>query len=215
MTVDATFLEAIDTVLSQAGRINPGDDTAALERECIATAINILEGIYGVQSLQVQQFLEAIRRIDTKWPHTDSGYFVAREVCGSLTAARTDVARGRLRSAIERAASEILIDFVLLAERALDEGRIDVASVLIAAAFEDSVRRKALNAGLDVIGKDLSDLINALKASALLSKPQAQVAASYVTFRNKALHADWTKLGAPEVAGLISFVKHFAAGIPT
>jgi hypothetical protein len=214
VNIDQTFLARIDAVLEKASRLVPHEDCGALERECIAAATTILEAIYGRDSRQVQQFVQAINNIEAAFRHTDSAYFVSRIVQGSLSAARTDVIEGHLARLIELAAGEILLDFVELAQRALDEGRADVASVLSAAAFEDAMRRRAKNEGLTVTGKDLSELVNGLKAAGVLSKPQAQVAAAYVAFRNKALHADWDKLLAPEIAALISFVKHFAAGIP-
>jgi uncharacterized protein YutE (UPF0331/DUF86 family) len=213
MFSDAAFLERIDAVLQRVDQIKPGDDTSAVETECIARTTTLIEALYGANSSQIKQFLSAVAEINSTFGFTESAWFVVRTVRGTLTAARVDVAAGRVGELIDLAASEIILDFIMLAQRALDDGRVDVAAVLSAAAFEDVVRRKAQKAGVDVADKDLSDLINALKAAGVLSKPQAQVASAYVTFRNKALHADWGKLLPPEVAGLISFVKHFAAHI--
>jgi hypothetical protein len=105
----------------------------------------------------------------------------------------------------------VVLDFVDLAERALEEDRSDVAAVLASAAFEDLMKKRAEAAGVEVAGKELSEVLNALKASGSLSGPQAKVATSYVTLRNKAMHAEWNKIASPEVAGLIAFTKSDAA----
>ena len=61
--------------------------------------------------------------------------------------------------------------------------------------------------GLQVENRDVSDVINALKAKSILKGPQGKVASSYVSVRNKAFHAEWGKIDVPEVKSLISLTE--------
>ncbi|KKL12378.1 hypothetical protein LCGC14_2536380 [marine sediment metagenome] len=62
---------------------------------------------------------------------------------------------------------------------------------------------------MDVEGKDMSNVISALKSKSLLKGPQASVVTSYVKVRNKALHAEWKKLESEEIRSLIAFTEEF------
>ena len=57
--------------------------------------------------------------------------------------------------------------------------------------------------------KDLPEVINALKAASVLPGPQAKVVQSFVGVRNKAMHAEWEKIGTSEVHSVIGFVQDF------
>jgi hypothetical protein len=115
-------------------------------------------------------------------------------------------------------AGDILSDFIQLAKAALEEDGDDaknVAAVLAAAAYEDTIRRMGASfAG--VIGRDdLNKVIDALKNAGILVAPQLGIALSYLNFRNHALHAEWDKIDRAAVHSVLGFVeqlllKHFA-----
>jgi len=87
------------------------------------------------------------------------------------------------------------------------DGARNVAAVLTAAAFEDTIRRMgATLAGVE--GRpDLKEVLMALKkAQVLLGAPLA-TALGYLKFRNDALHADWAKLNAAVVGSCLSFTE--------
>ena len=97
---------------------------------------------------------------------------------------------------------------------ASDEAK-DVAAVLTAAVYEDTIRRMGKEfAG--VLGRDdLEKVIGELKKAGILKAPQLGIALSYLTFRNHALHADWAKIERASVQSCLAFVeelllKHFA-----
>ncbi|KAB2960461.1 MAG: hypothetical protein F9K13_05220 [Candidatus Methylomirabilis oxygeniifera] len=121
---------------------------------------------------------------------------------------------GSLRDAVT---SEVLSDLIKLARTVSDEGgeaTKNVAAVLAAAAFEDSLRRLAASAGLPHQEK-LADVVTALKEKDVLQGAQVGIAQSYLSFRNRALHAKWTEVDRPEVASILGFteallVKHFS-----
>ena len=62
--------------------------------------------------------------------------------------------------------------FVLLAKSALENNQKDVAAVLASAALEDALKRYASLHGLDVAGKEMQDVINALKQKVWCQVPK-------------------------------------------
>ena len=77
------------------------------------------------------------------------------------------------------------------------------------AALEDSLKRYAEASGIDVEGRDISEVINSLKAEGKFLGPQAKVVQSFVGVRNKAFHAEWNKIDTSEVHSVIGFVQDF------
>jgi len=81
----------------------------------------------------------------------------------------------------ERVTSKLRLDtavrgdlccFVLLAKSALENNQKDVAAVLASAALEDALKRYASLHGLDVAGKEMQDVINALKQTVWCQVPK-------------------------------------------
>ena len=96
----------------------------------------------------------------------------------------------------------MLSDFLQLARAALDEkgdGAKNVAAVLAAALFEDSIRRLSISDGAPHIER-LQDVITDLKDRGVLKGSQVGIANSYLNFRNNALHAQWDKIERESVA---------------
>jgi hypothetical protein len=60
---------------------------------------------------------------------------------------------------------------------------------------------------LNVAGKELGNVIGALKSKQLLQGGAATSAERYQGLRNSAMHANWEKITAEEVGGLIGFVE--------
>ena len=61
----------------------------------------------------------------------------------------------------------------------------------------------------------LADVVTALKERDVLQGSQVGIAQSYLSFRNRALHAKWAEVDRPEVASVLGFteallVKHFS-----
>jgi hypothetical protein len=128
------------------------------------------------------------------------------------------LATARLQVEIEggarRFTSEVLADFVGLAREILAEpgdNPKNVAAVLAAAAYEDTLRRMAGGPGPE---KKLATVIDDLKAAGILVAPQLQIALSFLSFRNHALHAQWETIERGSVDSVLGFVqdlllKHF------
>jgi len=128
---------------------------------------------------------------------------------GIFLGAKSDYDGGYLFKLEAAISGEIFADFVVLAKNALANNQKDVAAVLACAALEDALKRCATINGLDVSGKEMYDVINALKAKGLVSGPQKTLLDTMPKFRNAAMHADWQKITQPDVGSVIGFVEQF------
>jgi hypothetical protein len=108
-----------------------------------------------------------------------------------------------------RNSGEVLGDFVSLARSALGEGYKDVAAVLACAALEDALKRFATSKGLAVAGKELQEVVNALKSAGHVVGAQKTLLDAMPRIRNLALHAEWSKLSGPDVNSVLGFVEQF------
>ena len=115
-------------------------------------------------------------------------------------------------------AGENIAELLALAKDVLSENSDsskNVGVVLVAAAFEDLVRRMGAEfAG--VMGRpELQQVIGTLKQSDILKGGEPTTALGYLKFRNDSLHADWNKVERSQVYSCISFIeqlllKHFS-----
>ena len=182
--------------------------------EVLTGALTILSAVYGPESHQALILRHASQDLG-KSPHND--YKISMVVVGALENLRNELNSGLVGSLQKRLTGEVLVDFVQLARAALDQGTVEgknVAAVLAAAAFEDTIRRMGVSLA-GIIGRDdLSDVIEGLKKQAIFVAPQLGIAISYLNFRNRALHAQWDQIEREAVVSLLAFVeqlvlKHF------
>jgi uncharacterized protein YutE (UPF0331/DUF86 family) len=125
-----------------------------------------------------------------------------------LQTAKNEIEGGWLSTIEGQISAEIFADFIALAKKALDDNK-DVAAVLACAALEDALKRLATKENLDVSDKDMSDVINALKAKGIIKGVQVPIVQSYVKLRNKAFHAEWDKIDKESVSSVIGFTEQF------
>ena len=95
-----------------------------------------------------------------------------------------------------RAIGEVIADMLGLAKEALHHGEKsrNVAAVLTAAAFEDTIRKMGATLA-NVQGRpDLANVLTALKTAKVIVGAPLTTAQGYLKFRNDALHADWANL---------------------
>jgi hypothetical protein len=183
----------------------------------VSGALTLMTTLYG--GSKVEQIVVLLKRVDDVRQYDESSRVedVARAVRGVLQNLRDEVQGGLLSSLERRITSDVLADLIQLARAALAEpgdGPKNVAAVLTAAAYEDTIRRTAKeHAG--VIGQDKLDaVISKLKDAGLLVPPQLGIALSYLNFRNLALHAQWDTIDRAAVESVLGFVeqlllKHF------
>ena len=128
---------------------------------------------------------------------------------GIFRSAKEDFEGGYVFDVDLTVSGEVFGDFVVLAKQALSEGHKDVAAVLASAALEDALKRYATANGLNVDGKSMAEVVNALKSQGLVSGAQKSLLGSMPRVRNYAMHADWNKISEPDVNSVIGFVEQF------
>ena len=185
--------------------------------ELFSATLSLLCSLFGQNSPQVES-LEELRNRAYKFSNSQSiNANLVPGVAGVLNNLRAEIEGGLLGSLKQQLSGEILSDFILLARGATAEkgdGAKNVAAVLAAAVFEDTIRRM----GSELAGvqdrPDLQDVIIELKKEQILEGPQIAIAQSYLKFRNDALHADWDKIERSSIQSILGFVeqlllKHF------
>jgi len=176
-------------------------------------ALTLAAAIYGAHHPQVQMLLDAAKKASTQ-QRGDIGWnyrgIVWPAVQGSLRAMKGDIEAGVVGNIERRGAGAVLADMLGLAKEALAErndGAKNVAAVLAAASFEDTMRKMG-DTLAGVLGKpDLQDVVTALKKADVLQGASVATAVGFLKFRNDALHADWTDLKPDVVSSCISFVE--------
>ena len=113
---------------------------------------------------------------------------------------------------------EVLSDFLGLAKEALDRGDENgknVAAVLTAAAFEDTIRRMGVSFAESMKTGRALKIVIALKERGILVGAQFGTVQAQLQFRNNASHADWNKIDRVGVGTALQLVqelllKHFS-----
>jgi hypothetical protein len=130
--------------------------------------------LYGHDSVQLSAFREAVAIEGKNLASEFVRRAVAQTTLGVLRNVVAELDAGLIGSIKQQAAAEVLADFVALSRSALESGgdqAKNVAAVLAAAAFEDSIRRLGAEHGGTVGGQKLADVLTALKNSGFLQAP--------------------------------------------
>jgi hypothetical protein len=181
--------------------------------------ISLLTLVYGPKTPQLDSFHTSTALVRSSG---DVRGFQAQQVMaaahGALKNLKAEIEAGLTGNLKQQIAGEVLTDFIQLARSVLNEqgdGAKNVAAVLTAAAFEDTIRRMGENLA-GVIGQDdLSNVLTKLKDAGVIQSPQVGIALSYLSFRNHALHANFDKIQRESIHSVLGFVeqlllKHFA-----
>jgi hypothetical protein len=215
--VDEAKIKArIDELLHAQGR-GIGYE-AELAGELYQGTLTILKLTHGDNSPQIAAFRDLIA---SQQKSKEVPQRISRETAlsarGVLTSLKREVEEGLVGSLRREVTGEVLGDLLQLGKATLDEGTDNsknVAAVLVAAAFEDTIRRLgAIHCGIHA-PVPLPDILAQLKDANVLKGSQVGVVQSHFQFRNHALHAEWTKIDTVAVGTAISLVqelllKHF------
>jgi len=168
-----------------------------------ATSVqNLLLAVYGEQSPHYRNFFDVYGRCAGYDNEVDA-------LKGIFLSAKEDFDGGYVFNVDLRVSGEVFGDIIALAKQSLSEGYKDVAAVLACAALEDALKRYAEANNVEVSGKSMQDVINALKSNGFVSGPQKSILESMPRLRNAAMHADWNKTDSPDVSSVIGFVEQF------
>ncbi|HET9400628.1 MAG TPA: hypothetical protein VFO34_06730 [Candidatus Acidoferrales bacterium] len=184
--------------------------------EPIHFAVSMLTAFYGPQSPQLRAFLVEQEALGKMKPEAGNPIFA--KACLAVSAiqnAKAELEGGLTTKVRILVSGEVLAELVRLSKEAFEEANTDeaknVAAVLIAAAFEDVIRRMGEEFAGVTSRPKLEDVIAALKAADVLKGAQVTIALSYLKFRNDSLHADWKNIDRPGVKACISFVEELLA----
>ena len=210
MNKSKKFAERFDelTIQSQKIRMQGRDGSVADRTDFYSWALsslNLIKGVFGVQSthsLHFERELESIKGNYVQENHLDS-------FRGMFLAAKSDFEKGFVFDAERMLTAEVFGDFVAAAKAALAEEKFGVAAVLASAALEDALKRYALLNQLDVTGKTMEDVVNALKSKGLVSGAQKSLLAAMPRIRNHAMHAEWGKITPQDAGSIIGYVEQF------
>jgi hypothetical protein len=187
--------------------------------ECIHFAISFLNAIYGPNSAQSNAFNTMLAQIAKSAPNpTNAGHHQMVTAMAAINNTIAEIEGGLITSLRAVVAGEVFGELVGLGKEILannTEASKNIAAVLIAAAFEDIIRRM----GTELAGvqgrPELQDVVTALKNGQLLKGGEVSTAIGYLKFRNDSLHADWANVHAFQVQSCMTFienllVKHFS-----
>ncbi len=208
----ADIVRRIDELL----RLQPAEGEVGYANAAQITqgCASLLTIAYGAKSNQVAQFNTTLADIGS----TSRQYWIVTACQGVLVNLKREMEAGLTGGLRQQITGEVLTDLIQLARTVLDEpgdNAKNVASVLTAAAFEDTIRRMGESLA-GVIGKDdLADVLKQLKDAEVMKSPQVGIAQSYLSFRNHALHANWNNIQRESVLSVLGFVeqlllKHFS-----
>jgi hypothetical protein len=216
----ASFIRRIDELLGSQLPNDTGLNIYAAAVQKYQSTLTLVTILYGPASHQAQTLLAAdaqarkyVGDLPESFPHATMPV-----ILGILRAMRADVEAGLIGNVAQRAAGEVLGDMLGLAKEAMalrTESTKNVAAVLTAAAYEDTIRQMGTTLA-NVRGRpDLSVVITALKDAGVLVGAALTTGQSYLKFRNDALHADWANVDRAVVGSCMAFVealllKHFS-----
>jgi hypothetical protein len=182
------------------------DHSAASEATQFATSI--LTALYGAGSAQLVAFSAGCEAIAKQ----KMGIFpveLRRHAYGAITNAKAEMEAGLAGSLRLQVTGEVLADLVVLGKEVLargTEGAKNVAAVMIAAAFEDLIRRMGAELA-GVAGRpSLQEVLTVLKDAGILKGGAIGTAQSFLQFRNDSLHADWAKVSHVQVESCVAFI---------
>jgi hypothetical protein len=190
-----------------------------LAEEVVQCAISILTAVYGSQSTQLNAFTAGLAQVAKSAPSpTNARHHQERNAHGAIQNVIAEIEGGLVVSLRAQVAGEIFGELVGLGKEVLEdntETSKNVSAVLIAAAFEDLMRRMASELARVEGRPKLEDVLTALKNAGILKGGEVGTAQSYLKFRNDSLHADWGKVQRSQIESCTAFieallVKHFS-----
>ena len=172
-------------------------------------ALNLLTMLYGADSPQVKALNDGAKQIDPA--NRSIALSTAYAARGSLRNLLGDLQLGLVRNLEREIAGGVLSDFLSAASAALNEktetGK-NIAAVLVAATFEDTLRRMASTLCGISTRPALQEIVIALKDKGVLKGPQVGVVQAHLKFRNDALHANWADIDTGTVTNAIGLVQN-------
>lgn len=213
------MVDKSEELKARAKEITEGAFSHGDHAEACHFATTMLTNLYGANSPQLEHFrwgCEAIAKAGAKHGDVPS-YALWQHAIGTIREARAELAAGLTGQMRAEVAGEVLSELLRLAREILSGGAEpakNVGAVLVAAAYEDLLRRMGEEFGGVRDRPDLQEVIVALKENQVLKGGEVGTAQSYLKFRNDSLHADWSNVTLAQAESCLAFVeglllKHF------
>ena len=168
---------------------------------------NILENVFGPQSVHVRHFQEILPRGGAgQVSHSYDIY----PIVGLLTGALDDLEKGYLLGQEYLIAGEIFDSILEEAKLLVQSGYKDPAAVLARVVLEDALKRMARGEGIDENQK-ASVINDELKRRGKYPQPQWRFVQAWLDIGNAAAHGRFGEYKEEDVANLIENVERFLA----
>ena len=169
------MLANADAWVARAKAVLSGQHVAS---EVIQSAISLLTTVYGPQSAQLNAFTTGLAQIAKLAPNPiNSSHHQEQLVKGAIRNTIAEIEGGLIVSLRAQVAGEIFAELVGLSKETLEddtETAKNVSAVLIAAAFEDLMRRMGSELA-GVVGRPkLEEVLTALKNAGILKGVHGQ-----------------------------------------
>ena len=193
----------------------PGDtdeNQAATVTEVHQATLALVTAVHGSDAPQLATLRDALVNTKRWGGDVASGLRLGLWpiVVGTLRSLKGDIEGGVVGDLERHIAGELLADMLGIAREALREntdGAKNVASVLVAATYEDTIRKMGSTLAGIHDRRELSQVFAALKAAGVMVGAPLTLGLSFLKFRNDALHADWQHIDAPTVSSCLAFVE--------
>ena len=197
----------IDALLASLSR----PATIKLQNAAHLGTISIMQALYGPDSAQEKALRSYVERLQGIFQLSNSSLIShsISAIKGALASIKAELDAGFIGTLRARLTGETLTDFIKLGRTVLEEQTDDaknVAAVLAAAAFEDVMRKLTDLRGAGAI-ENLAEVLVWLKDNGVLQGSEVGIAQSYLSFRNRALHAKWKEVDRPSVESVLAFTE--------
>lgn len=205
-------------ILKRIDELLAGPTSGIRHEEMPHGTASLLSLVYGEKSPQLAAHNKEIDKIRADTHGAGNPSLIVHSCHGALRSMKREIEGGLTGNLRQQITGEVLTDLIQLSRTVLSEQgdkAKNVAAVLAAAAFEDTIRRMGKTLAGVPGQNDLSDVLNKLKDSGVMQGPQVGIAQSYLSFRNYALHANWDKIEKESIQSVLGFVeqlllKHFS-----
>lgn len=187
--------------------------------EEIHFATSLVTALYGAHSSQLNALTNGLAQMAKAAPNPHSASIYQSDYArGTIQSAVAELEGGLVGAIRAQVAGEVFGELVGLGKEILEdqtESAKNVSAVLIAAAFEDLMRRMGTELA-GVAGRPkLEEVVIRLKEADVLKGGEIGTAQSYLKFRNDSLHANWANVHESQVRSCTAFIeslllKHFS-----
>jgi hypothetical protein len=203
-----SWLKRADEVISQTSQLSYS--------EGLQFATSMITAFYGPDSPQMRTFratTEGIQKGKDGVP-----FNLRMHAKFTITNIQAEIRAGLIKNVRALLTGEIIAELLLLAKDILRDNSAEttsVAAVLVAAAFEDLIRRMGTEFAGVAARPKLEEVVTVLKQQEVLKGGEVTTALGYLKFRNDSLHADWKNVERSQVQSCLAFTeallnKHFS-----